>query len=119
MKTLKLLCLLLPLSILACNKDCQENTNSNVVCTEQYDPICGCNDKTYGNACLAGAAGITSFTKGECEKKADCKELDFPPQYPCTAQYDPVCGCNKKTYPNSCEAERVGIKTYTKGECVK
>jgi Kazal-type serine protease inhibitor domain len=53
-----------------------------------------------------------------CENK-DCKELDFAPQYPCTAQFDPVCGCNNKTYPNSCEAERVGIKTYTKGECKK
>jgi hypothetical protein len=32
-------------------------------------------------------------------------------------QYDPVCGCNKKTYSNSCVAECHGIKEYTKGEC--
>jgi hypothetical protein len=53
-----------------------------------------------------------------CENK-ECKELDAAPLIICTAQFDPVCGCNNKTYSNSCEAERVGIKTYSKGECKK
>jgi hypothetical protein len=35
----------------------------------------------------------------------------------CTAQFDPVCGCNKKTYGNSCEAENDGITEFTKGAC--
>lgn len=36
------------------------------ICTMQYDPVCGCNGKTYSNACVAGNAGVRSFTKGPC-----------------------------------------------------
>lgn len=35
----------------------------------------------------------------------------------CTEQYDPVCGENQKTYPNSCYAERAGVKIIHKGLC--
>ena len=38
----------------------------NAVCIEIYDPVCGCDDKTYPNSCYAESAGITSFTNGEC-----------------------------------------------------
>lgn len=36
------------------------------MCTEQYDPVCGCNDKTYANACHAAREGIAVGAKGEC-----------------------------------------------------
>ena len=35
----------------------------------------------------------------------------------CIEIYDPVCGCNEKTYPNSCYAERSGVLKWTKGIC--
>ncbi len=54
---------------LSCHKeDCAENPKEDCVCTLQYDPVCGCNNKTYGNACQAGCAGITSYTNGACQK---------------------------------------------------
>ena len=40
----------------------------NRVCTQQYDPVCGCNGKTYSNACMAGIAGVSSSTPGACEE---------------------------------------------------
>jgi len=36
-------------------------------CTTNYDPVCGCNDETYGNACVAKTNGVTSWTEGECD----------------------------------------------------
>jgi hypothetical protein len=31
--------------------------------------VCGCNEKTYSNACIAECHGITQYTPGECPLK--------------------------------------------------
>jgi hypothetical protein len=35
-------------------------------CTMDFSPVCGCDDRTYSNACNAYAKGVSVASEGEC-----------------------------------------------------
>lgn len=111
-------------------------------CTAEVAPVCGCDDQTYGNACEAAAAGVSVIHDGACEVacgaragdtcsadeyckfelsevcgRADAQGVCAPRPQVCTAQFDPVCGCDNQTYSNTCAAAAAGVGVLAEGAC--
>jgi hypothetical protein len=45
---------------------CEPRPTSDGGCPAVIDPVCGCNDKTYSNSCLAAVDGENVSYAGEC-----------------------------------------------------
>ncbi len=107
-------------------------------CPDVYLPVCGCDEKTYGNACEAAANGVGVRHEGvcesdqRCESNAECPPVAFCAQHEgdcggvgicrvrpqvCPLIWDPVCGCDGQTYGNACEAASHGINVGRRGIC--
>ncbi|AYB31815.1 kazal domain protein [Chryseolinea soli] len=39
----------------------------NGTCMTLYAPVCGCNNVTYGNECLATRSGVLHWKEGKCK----------------------------------------------------
>lgn len=111
-------------------------------CPQITKPVCGCNDKTYSNACQAAVAGqsvsyegacipqvcggptrigcgfgdrFCAFPDGTCSQPDRFGTCQDRPKVCPTLRYAPVCACSGKLYTNECLANSVGLSVSSRG----
>jgi len=112
-------------------------------CPDIYQPVCGCNGMTYPSDCVRQLAGVSKDHDGACGAATTCGGIagascaivqfcEMPAgscnvsdttgtcviqHTNCLELLQTECGCDGKTYRNSCYREAAGVSKKSDGAC--
>ncbi len=85
---------------------------------EMSRPVAAAGETCSGIAGIPCAEGLACiFEEGACYQTADAAGTCKSPPEVCITLLAPICGCDGKTYGNSCFARREGVSVAFKGAC--
>ena len=100
-----------------CNSEgqCADQESPCDACPSELDPVCGRDEVTYGNRCLAECAEVEIAREGRCEHQQTCDERRpcrspeicdggrcVVPECDCSDAVRPVCSTSGRQYRNEC-----------------
>lgn len=109
----------------------------SMTCDPDAGRVCACDGQTYADACEAAQAGESVDYAGKCvaptctaddacaageycaRASGDCggEGACTPLPAACSPVFNPVCGCDGKTYGNACKAAKLGVSVAGAGTC--
>ena len=85
------------LTVLFVGAGAMAQTSAGVVCSQNWEPVCGADGKTYTNGCTASVAGIKYLYRGECGStpstgsgQGGSPQASKPVTTPASTQHTPI-----------------------------
>jgi len=91
--------------------ECGLDPTDDALTCAAYKPCGGVPKCATGDCCPKGS--YCKKDEGDCDGMGTCTQR---PQF-CPDVYKPVCGCDGRTYGNSCAAASAGVSVMSQGEC--